>query len=287
MRRLLSILAASALTLGLAGPAMAAPGASDDHAVHYYLSLGDSLAAGYQPTGDPADMHRTDTGYTDQLLAMAQGSFSKLRQVKLGCPGETTTTFTQGGICAYEYGSQLAEAVAFLHAHQKFVAFVTIDLGWDDFPCQTSVDCVAPGAAQIAQNLPGILAALRAAAGPDVRIVGGTIYDPFLPYWLQGTQAGRDLAMASVFQAIVPINDLEESIYAQFDMPVADVEGAFFTTDFTTMVDVPFYPVPVPRNVATICAWTWVCGPDYPGDFHANDTGYHVMALAYRAKLGF
>ncbi len=286
MRRLMSIFAASVLLVALAGPAVAAPGASDENAVHYYLSLGDSLAAGYQPTGDPANMHRTDEGYTDQLYQMALGDFSKLRHVKLGCPGETTVTFSTGGICDYELGSQLAQAVDFLHAHRKFVAFVTIDLGWNDFPCQTSEACILPGALQIAANLPGILGALREAAGPDVRIVGGTVYDPFLVYWLQGTPEAIDLAQRSV-PAMVGINDLEESIYGAFGMPVADVEGAFSTVMWTPAIPVDWYPVPVPLNVLRICQWTWICSADHPGDFHANAEGYHVMALAFRAKLGF
>lgn len=279
MRRLASILAAAMLTVTLAGPVAAAPGGvSDDHAVHYYLSLGDSLAAGFQPTGD------FDQGYADQLYQMARPHFTKLQHVKLGCPGETTVTFMQGGICDYEFGSQLAQALDFLHAHGKFVEFVTIDLGWNDFPCQDSEDCILPGALQIAANLPTILAALRAAA-PDVPIVGATIYDPFLPFWLQGTPEAIDIAQRSV-PAVQAVNDLEESIYAAFQIPVADIEGAFDTTDWTP-IWVPWYPIPVPTNVVTICALTWICSAAHPGDFHANDTGYGVMALAFRAKLGF
>jgi len=287
MRRFGSIFAASVLVLALAGPAMAAPGASGDHAVHYYLSLGDSLAAGYQPTGDPADMYRTSEGYTDQLYQMAAKQFPKLRHVKLGCPGETTATFVEGGICDYEHGSQLDQAMAFLHAHAKFVSFITIDLGWNDFPCQDSIDCLLPGAATIQANLPGILAALRAAAGQDVPIVGGTIYDPFLVYWLSGTPEAEAIAHLSVDEAIVPINDLEESIYAAFGMPVADVEGAFRTTEFLPLVAMPPYPYPVPVNVATLCALTWICSAAHPGDFHPTADGYQVIATAFRAKLGF
>lgn len=286
MRRSLAVMAALVLIVGLAGPVGAAPGASGDHAMHYYLSLGDSLAAGQQPTGDPDDHYRTTEGYPDQLYRMARAEYPKLRHVKLGCPGESTETFVQGGICDYPHGSQLDEALAFLHAHRQFVAFITIDLGWNDFPCQTGLECIEPGAAKIGANLPGILATVRNAAGPDIPIVGGTIYDPFLVYWLQGTPEAQALAQLSVFGAIVPINDMVEGIYAAQGIPVADVEGAFSTTDFTTMVPMPGYPVPVPLNVAKVCALTWVCatGGD---DFHANADGYHAIALAYRAELGF
>jgi lysophospholipase L1-like esterase len=284
MRRIVAAMSAVVLTLALAGPALAAPGASGDHAVHYYLSLGDSLAAGYQPTGDPTDMFRTDEAYTDQLYTMVKDEWSNLRHVKLGCPGETTTTFREGGICGYDEGSQLDQAVAFLHAHRQFVAFVTIDLGWNDFPCHDSIACLAPGAALVSRNLPGILADLRAAAGPDVPIVGGTLYDPFLVYWLQGTPEGQALARMSVDQAIVPIDAMVSGIYASYGMPVADVLGAFHTEDWTP-VPASFPGGTLPRNVATVCALTWVCVTGGT-DFHANADGYHVMALAWLAALG-
>ena len=70
MRRTLVLLAAFALVLGSVGQAAAANGAGADHAKLYYLSVGDSMAAGVQPIGDPDDMYRTDDGYAEQLLAM-------------------------------------------------------------------------------------------------------------------------------------------------------------------------------------------------------------------------
>jgi lysophospholipase L1-like esterase len=286
MRRFWTILATTALVLSLGAPAAAAPGSSGEHAVWYYLSVGDSLAAGQQPIGDPADMHRTADGYADQLYAMAKGSYRDLRHVKLGCPGETTVTFRDGGICSYAHGSQLDEALAFLHAHRKFMAFVTIDLGWNDFPCETGLECIPPGVASIRSNLPALLEELREAAGPGVPIVGASMYDPFLGAWLTGPE-GQAFATLSVWQAIVPINDIVEGIYAAEDMPVADVEGAFSTTSFTPLVPLPGAG-DVPLNVARICAWTWVCAPaPYGPNNHANHDGYHAMAEAFAQVLGY
>jgi lysophospholipase L1-like esterase len=276
---------AIALCLAVAQPVAAAgPGSSGDHAPVYYLSLGDSLAAGQQPIGDPNDMYRTDQGYADQLFAIAKGWYPNLELVKLGCPGETTGTMIDGGICAYDHGSQLDEAVAFLHAHQKFVAFVTIDLGSNDFPCQTGLACLPAGVASIQANLPTILATLREAAGPDIRIVGATIYDPFLAAWLTGPE-GQAFAQLTVFQAIVPINQMVTGIFAAAGMPVADVEGTFSTTDFTTMV--PFPPLgDVPLNVVRVCQWTWICAPAPLGpDNHATTAGYGAIAEAFAVVL--
>ena len=273
------------LSLAVAQPAAAiGPGQSGDHAPLYYLSLGDSLAAGVQPIGDPANLYRTDQGYADQLFAMAREWHPSLELVKLGCPGETTGTMIDGGICAYDHGSQLDEAVNFLHAHGKYVAFVSIDIGFNDFPCQTGLECLPPGAATIGRNLPTILGALREAAGPETPIVGATIYDPFLAYWLTGPE-GQALAQLSVSAAIVPLNRMLTGIYGQAGMPVADVEGAFSTTDFTTLVPLPPFGE-VPLNVARLCQWTWVCAPAPLGpDNHANALGYHAMAEAFAAVL--
>jgi len=288
MRRLLSVLAACLLIVVVAAPAAAT--SRDRHAVHYYLSLGDSLAAGVQPIGDPAAQSRTSQGYADQLYAMARSRYSKLRHVKLGCPGETTASMIDGGICAYPHGSQLDEAMAFLHAHRRFVSFVTIDIGWNDFPCRTGLECIPPGVTTVGQNLPTILAALREAAGPKVPIVGMNLYDPFLAYWLPNPYADPprpaqpELALLSV-QAIGGINDFVEGIYAGFGIPVADVEGAFSTSDFATLVTLPTIGE-VPLNVARICTWTWTCAPPPLGpDEHANADGYHAMALAFAAVL--
>lgn len=292
MRRLAAFLAASLITVALASPALAAPGRSGSHAVMYYLSLGDSLAAGQQPIGDPDRGHRTNDGYADQLYQMAKARYPTLRHVKLGCPGgETTTTFIEGGICPFRHGSQLDEAVAFLHAHRSFVAFVTIDIGWNDFPCQDGISCIPDGLASIGKNLPYILDTLRAAAGPRVPIVGSTLYDPFLAYWLTypGNPAGHDLAMLSVQAIAGPggINDVVAGIYGAKGIPVADVEGAFFTEQWTPLVPLPGVG-DVPLNVATICGYTWVCAPPPLGpDNHATHDGYRAMALAYAAALGW
>jgi lysophospholipase L1-like esterase len=285
MRRLVAVLAASLLTLALTGPALAAPGSSGHHAVMYYLSLGDSLAAGQQPIGDPNNNHVTSDGYADQLYTMARAHYPTLRHVKLGCPGETTASFISGvdSKCDYRHGSQLDEAVSFLHAHRQFVAFVTIDLGWNDFTCQNDLACIPAGLQTINANLPGILGTLRAAAGPKVPIVGATLYDPFLALWFSDPV----LAWTSVTDAIVPINAFVTGIYAAARMPVADVQGAFYTTvPFT--VTVPFPGVgTAPLSVATICAYTWICAqPPLGPDNHANHDGYHAMALAFAAQLG-
>jgi lysophospholipase L1-like esterase len=268
--RFLVTICALALVLS---PSSAVAGASDAVPV-YYLSLGDSLAAGTQPG------HAfTDQGYADQLAVLLQERTPNLRLAKLGCPGETTTSMITPDLayegrngrsaCHYPHGSQLAEAVSFLHAHQRSVALVTIDIGPNDL-------FRGGGVAAIQANLPKILAALREAAGPGVPIVGMNFYDPRLAQSWFVTHPGDLGALGVEIANAVLFNDLIEALFAAAGDPVADVEAAFRTTD-TTLVGT------TPRDVVLVCAWTWICGLEQ--DIHANATGYGVIAVAFLAKL--
>src|SRR5664279_591831 len=84
----------------------------------YYLALGDSLSTGVQPIGPEARQFRTDEGYADQLVELARRHIPGLEVVKLGFPGESTTTMIDGSLGEYVHGSQLREAVAFLREHR-------------------------------------------------------------------------------------------------------------------------------------------------------------------------
>jgi lysophospholipase L1-like esterase len=249
----------------------------------YYLSLGDSLATGVQPIGLEERQFRTTEGYADQLLSMARSRLPGLEVVKLGYPGESTTTMIEGGLTSYPHGSQLREAVWFLRDHRDSVAFVTLDVGFNDFPEHT-LEAIPHGIASIGQNLPDILDALRSAAGPAIPIVGMNGYDPFLVRWLDGPE-GREVARISVWDALVPINARFREIYQAAGLRLADVEGAFATTDFETEVDLEGVG-PVPINVSRACLWTWAATPPPLGpDLHANARGYRAIAEAFARVL--
>jgi lysophospholipase L1-like esterase len=215
----------------VAAALLAVPGAPAASKATYYVSLGDSLAQGFQPIGGPRSPESP--------------------------PGYNRT---------YDHGSQLAEAVAFLEEHSGEVAFVTIDLGANDV-------LSGGGVADIAANLPPALAALTAAAGPGVPIIGMNYYDPFLaPVWFQ-TQSLA--ALQAEVATTVGFNNFLEGIYGAFGLEVADVEAAFSVTDLTLVGGTPV-------NVLRTCAWTWMCSVE---DIHANTDGYGVMAGAFLAEL--
>src|SRR5262247_2955124 len=84
------VLAAGVLVAPAAsGSSLAA--SSDSKAPVYYLSLGDSLAAGEQPTLPPGQ-NFGDEGYADQLYAVEHATIQNLQLVKLGCGGQSTAS---------------------------------------------------------------------------------------------------------------------------------------------------------------------------------------------------
>lgn len=234
----------------------------------------------------------TSQGYPDLVYSSLHRAHPELKLVQLGCPGETTSSMQHGGICRYQTSSQLAAALAFLHAHRGHVLLVTIDIGANDpESCGSwsslagTVTCLGsiPSAAT---KLTAILTALRAAAGSGVRIVGMSYYLPALAQWRHG-MLGRVTAEASERLA-ASYNNLLGNAYAGQDIAVADVFGAFDTADFGDQQDVPGVGT-VPKNVALICEWTWECSaPPRGPNQHANPAGYRVMAteILKAASLG-
>ena len=276
----LAAAAAAAVLTACSGPGQAT----------YYLALGDSLSRGVQPDAAGASTETTQ-GYPNLMYAQLRRSHPTLKLVQLGCPGETTKTMIHGGICRYPGGSQLAAAAAFLRAHRGHVLLVTIDIGANDpEECGSQADLgkLASCIGQVrgaAANLTTILTGLRTAAGHGVRIVGMNYYLPELAEWRNGMM-GHALAWAGERLAVA-YNDQLDHAYAQAGVAVADVLGAFDTTDFGNPVTVAGIGA-LPRNVALICEWTWECAPSPRGpNQHANPAGYRVIASAFlkAAKL--
>jgi len=268
---------ATAATRTAAPPTVAA----GSNATGWYLAMGDSLAAGYQPgRGDD----RTG-GYVGGVLDAVRSSTPKTKLVNVAGSGETVVTMVTGGRCAYDEGTQLAQAVQFLHAHRRTTRLVTIDIGANDVqrcvsrsPLGIDLACIQQGLGDVQRLLPQVLGQLHAAA-PDAHVVVVNYYNPFLAAYLTGA-AGQALAQQSVaLQAA--LNAILAASAATIGAEVADVSTAFRST-VTTPVTVPALGGPVPTNVATICAWTWMC---QLGDIHANDAGYAVMAGTVAARL--
>ena len=228
-------LVAAAMAVVLSAPGVAAaacPWNSGDNTT-YYISIGDSIAAGYQP-----DVNQdTQTAYSDQLYAQLKQYKTGLKHIRLGCDGETTTSLIKGGTCSYPNAqSQLDAALKALGEHRDRVSYVTIDIGANDIlECVNKTtgafdqDCVNRATQTIPQNLAQNTQALRAAATPNTKLAGMTYYNPFLGQWLRG-QSGQESAKGSV-SLVNAENAALSQVYAGAGFKVADVAGAFGSND--------------------------------------------------------
>ena len=282
-RFVLPVLALATLLLGTAAPSRAAA-----QPRLFYLSLGDSLAQGVQPDKSGNSVE-TNQGYANQLYTALHSSNPTLKLVKLGCPGETTGSMINGGICKYLAGSQLKQAAKFLASHRGKVQLVTIDIGANDIlPCvalptlKKIAQCLSKVFPVLQTNLANIMATLTAANGSNLpTTIGMNYYDPSLANWLKGTQAGRTLAKASVPLA-QGFASLLAGVYTQFGAKVADVLTAFHTAaPFSKRVTLGVFGK-IPLNVAMICTYTWECtAPPVGPNIHANTLGYGIIANAF------
>jgi GDSL-like Lipase/Acylhydrolase family len=276
MRRLVLLVMMAGLSLmAIDGPATAArlkPVGRGQPT--YYVALGDSLA-GYDP------------GYPERLATLVREQYADLRLYNVGCPGETTVTLIYGGICPYTEGSQLDEAEAFLDAHQGSVAFITIDIGandwlnacWDFETGLIDRACTVAVLRGVQANLTFIIHTLRQAA-PGVPVLGMTYYSPFLGYWV--LPPGHGVARYDLRSEEV-LNDGLVETFQGFGVIMADVRGpdAFDVNNFTHRVWTHRWGV-VPVNVANACEWTLFCKF---GDVHPTDHGFWIIAEAFANAL--
>jgi lysophospholipase L1-like esterase len=290
-------LARLTLCLAVLTPMAVAP--ADGATARYYLALGDSLAQGMQPDAAGLTVN-TDQGYADQLYAIERRKLPGLKLVKLGCGGETTTSFLTGHGnagdalllgCDPAGGSQMVAAERFLreHRHRGEVALLTLDIGANDIDgCEAEeaieANCVIRGAGHISTNLPVIMRRLRRAAAPGTPMASMTLYDPFLQIYL--THGGHAEAIASDEYAR-NVNEGLARLYRAGGFRVAHVDVAFRTYDLSSTTILAGQPHPVPVAVAAVCRLTWMCArPPVGPNIHPNQTGYGVIARAFATAFG-
>jgi lysophospholipase L1-like esterase len=270
-------------TVASALPAAASSSGQFTAPKHYYLSLGDSLAFGYQqarfnaqfPAEPPTAFN---TGYTNDFAALLRFSRHNITTVNYGCPGETTTSFINGP-CPYPFAlhnaysqpSQLATAIAFLRSHPNQVSPITIDLGSNDATHDLIDVCTEPTVfvacvtahlpallTKLGTNLGTILAALHAAS-PRSEIIVLNIYNPLAVFNPLSDQ------FASLIDSTIHAAATSQGVR------VADVFSAFNPSG--------------PAEVPTLCLLTAICTALH--DTHPTDAGYAVMALKLWQASGY
>ncbi len=260
----------------------------------YYVSLGDSYAAGFQPTGPKGVGHTTTNGFAYQLPALASAQGYHLTLVNFGCGGATSASMLNRKGCpllgpgapTYPKESQAAAAEAFMTAHPGKVGLVTVSIGGNDLTaCATNPDpvgCVSKALTTINADLGVLLPALRAAAGAGVPIVGTTYPDVILGDYLSAKPADKSLASVSVTAFMSLINPALQKDYAAIGASFVDVTaatGAYTPFSQTTNLS-PYGTIPV--AVARVCQLTFFC--QYQ-DIHPRTVGYTEIATLITAAL--
>ncbi len=259
--------------------------ASNDTAqTGFYLAMGGSSSLGFQPTGIPAhNGKRTSTGYANDIVndESAKGLTLTLRQV--GCPGETWVTIVNTvDACYAKPGGQMTASMNYLAKNSNAIGLVTIDLGFNDVRAcllhsTVDVNCANRGITSVRRNMPAILRRLKSAAGPNVHFVGLLYEDPFLADYLVN---GSGITEANLtLHVMAELNSTLQAAYVQAHIPMANVPGAFKTTniDPVSLAHVGT----VPQNVESACTLTWMCSaPPWGPDDHPNNAGYRAIATA-------
>ena len=262
-----------------------AEAAKRQKATPFYLAIGDSLAAGYQP-----GRGLTNEGYVNDIRRTFADRLGGLRLHNVACVGETSRALITGqhSACRYAAGSQLDAALAFIARHPGRIAFVTIDVGTNDLfgHCLTrrgvfKRSCVVLVLPRVERRLSRISRTLRSALGANVPIASMTYFDPLLGLWL--VRGGKPLSRISV-RAMKTANRGFTRVYERVHVLNADVAATFRIGDFHHTVKLPGLGR-LPVNVANTCRWTWFCSARHFGDPHPRRSGYHKIAHTFSRKL--
>jgi len=268
--------------------ALVVPTAASAADRQYYVSLGDSYAAGFQATGQ-GQGHYTRNGFPFQVPKLARQRGYRFKLVNFGCGGETTTSILQRtAACAgpapggpdYAGRTQIAAAERFLRRNRGEVGLITVSIGGNDVTaCAREADpipCVTAAVASIKTNVRTLARRLRSAAGRKVRIVGITYPDVILGSWVSGQPADQDLARLSVvaFKSLInpALRDAYRSVKRSRFVDVTAATGAYGSLD--EMVTLAPYGV-IPKPVAEVCNLTYYC--EFR-DIHARTNGYRLIA---------
>ena len=257
----------------------------------FYLDIGGSESLGFQPTGISGhNGERTNTGYANDLLLREGLKGVALQLQQVGCPGDTVQSMlntTQADACYQPPKTQLTTSVAFLQAHPTGQGLVTIDIGSNNIrPCleadPVNQACVAAALAAVKVDLPKILTQLKAAASPTTHFIGLEYSDPFLGYYIKGTDGPTRSAATLV--AVDQFDTLLGNIYNQHGVTTAAVP-TFFDMNITTPTTVDNVGT-LPLNVYEACQLSWFCyGTPFGPDDHPSNAGYSMIAAAIEAVL--
>jgi lysophospholipase L1-like esterase len=258
---------------------------------YYYLSLGDSLAEGWQQAPADATLH----GYSDQVVSDLASQIP-LTLVNYGCGGATTSSALYSNGCTnggeaedgtyYPTTTQVGAAVAFAQNHPGQVMLISISLGANDYAgClkdASPTGCMAAQLGSMKSNLSTIASDLRSAVGPSVPIIGITDITNDIQHYLTG-KAGRTSAKEWLNEFKTVVVPTLQKAYSPSNVKLVNIlsdVGSFIP--WTKEVKYAPYGK-IPLAVARTCELTWEC-VTANADQHPNNAGYTLMAKEISAE---
>jgi len=254
----------------------------------YYLSVGDSYAAGYQPIAS-AMQGRDTAGFAYQVTRLAQSRGLHFKLVNFGCGGATTSAVIEQVGCSvsnpgpdtddYPTLTQATAVDQFIARHVGHIGLITVSIGGNDIlPCSNAailLSCVSSTLPAIKSNVTTLLAGLRRAAGPNVPIIGLTYPDVFLGSYTSKAPGMKSLAVLSVDAFRTLLNPALATVYTSSGAHFIDVTQATgaYTPLSETTPDGKYGTIPL--AVADVCSLTYECQLQ---DVHPTTKGYAVIA---------
>jgi lysophospholipase L1-like esterase len=263
----------------------------------YYVSIGDSYAAGYRPTGSSPGATSRD-GFPYQVEAALREHGSRWELVNFACSGETAYAmgFEKGceadarapGGVDYPDAPQAVAAADFIARHRDRIGLVTVVMGGNDvLRCLQLADapdaqaCAEEEIPKVTLSLDAVLARARSAVGPNVPIIGVSYINVFAADILKDDADGAaraEFALALFENYVNPALLQTYSKYGARFVDTTALAGGYLP--HTDKAWLPGYGT-VTASIGRICALSYYCSDDDP---HPNRAG-HAMIAAQIEKL--
>jgi len=249
----------------------------------YYLSIGDSYAAGFRPAVDGHDAENSTDGFAFKIASQ-----TGLTLMNYACSGITAVDYVEGAPCvptARPVGgpeptdSSEGDAVlAWLDKHGDEVELVTVILGGNDVQgCIEAADwrtCSKSEMKRVQVTLDQLLSGIRARVGDSVPIIGLNYPNVLLANpALSPVPDGDATESIEFFNEI--INPALKETYEKHGVKTADVTAAFGgNLPADDMVDSEEFGT-IPRRAEQICQLTYYC---QLRDVHPTNEGHRRIA---------
>lgn len=276
--------------------------ASASHAedvTKYYVSLGDSYAAGYRPIPEGHGSTSRD-GFAYRVEEALRERDGAVRLANFACSGTSAygMSFDEG--CAeaarapdgepYSGIPQSVAAIDFIEQQRDRIALVTIAVGGNDvLRCLSEPDapsmqsCAETEMPRVRLSLDATLARIRAAVGDGVPVIGLSYINVYLAEPLTEGADGVRRAEAATTLFDNYLNPVLAEIYSRYGAQFIDVTalagGHLPPTEKTWLPG----RGTVSASVGRVCSLTYFCTVHDP---HPNRAGHDFIAGEIAKALG-